>query len=85
MTSSVKNCTSDAVRATGGDWGTWRMARFLARDSDRRSRCSLSRDMSSLWYSACSVFFCGGHKQQRAVSNFALASSGLTTQPRRKD
>lgn len=36
----------------------WRIARFLASDSERRSRCSFSRVVSILWYSCCSVFFC---------------------------
>ena len=34
------------------------MARFLARDSERRSLSSLSLAINSLWYSAASVFFC---------------------------
>ena len=69
---AVHAWTPDVMRAVNmellmcerqtGEGHTWRMARFLASDSDRRSRCSFSRDMSSLWYSACSVFFCGGHK-----------------------
>ena len=49
----------------------WRMARFLASDSERRSRCSFSRLISSLWYSACSTFFCVPHwgdwRQRRNV------------------
>ena len=34
------------------------MARFLARDSERRSLSSFSLAINSLWYSAASVFFC---------------------------
>lgn len=36
-------------------WEARCRARFLANDSERRSRCSFNRWMSSLWYSAASV------------------------------
>ncbi len=34
------------------------MARFLASDSDRLSRCSFRRDTSSLWYACASALLC---------------------------
>lgn len=38
------------------------MARFLARDSERLSRCSLSRETSSLWYACASALLCAHHQ-----------------------
>lgn len=47
-----------------------RTARFLASDSERRSRCSFSRCTSSLWYAAASALLCNatGRQGQKAVN-----------------
>ena len=54
-------CQSSVTRSYAPCWlcldacDAMRIARFLARDSERRSRASLRRCMSTLWYSAASV------------------------------
>lgn len=39
-------------------WEAILKALFLAKDSDRRSRCSFNLDTISLWYSCASACFC---------------------------
>ena len=56
-------------------WEAMRRARFLARDSDLRSLCSLRRVVRILWYSAASFFFCRttGPCEQEQVSDAGSA------------
>ena len=51
-----------------------RTARFLASDSERRSRCSFSRCTSSLWYAAASALLCNaaGRQGQKAANAYAF-------------
>lgn len=51
-------------------WEAMRNARFFASDSERRSRASFMRCISTLWYSAASARACfGGDNEHACVGN----------------
>lgn len=53
-------------------WEAILTALFLAKDSDRRSRCSFNLDTISLWYSCASACFCSTQHSEVSIEPLLL-------------